>query len=240
MTAGFNQAVTNATVAVTDPAGSPVAGTTAYNVSTNTASFTPSAPLNAATTYTVTVTGATSSTGSTMLPYTWSFTTLSYGCPCTLMPPTATPATAAASDAKAVELGVKFKADVNGYISGVRFYKGATNTGVHVGQPLDDHGHEAGDGHLQRRVRIRLAAGDVLEPGTGDAGTTYVVSYHTNVGRYSYTTGVFSNGGALNSGPLHAPTASNGVFLYGANSVFPSSPSTTGVNYFVDAVFTTS
>jgi hypothetical protein len=72
------------------------------------------------------------------------------------------------------------------------------------------------------------------------AGTTYVVSYHTNVGRYSYTTGVFSNGGALDNGPMHAPTAINGVFLYSANSVFPSSPSTTGVNYFVDAIFTTS
>jgi hypothetical protein len=71
------------------------------------------------------------------------------------------------------------------------------------------------------------------------AGAAYIVSYHTNVGRYSYTIGVFSNGGAINNGPLHAPTATNGVFLYGANSVFPSSVSTTGVNYFVDAVFTT-
>jgi hypothetical protein len=240
VTAGFNQAVTNATVAVTDPAGALVAGTTAYNASTNTASFTPSAPLNAATPYTVTVTGATGSTGSTMLPYTSSFTTLSYGCPCTLMAPTATPATAAASDAKAVELGVKFKADVNGYISGVRFFKGATNTGVHVGTLWTATGTKLATVIFGGESASGWQQATFSSPVPVSAGTIYVASYHTNVGRYSYTTGVFANGGALDNGPLHAPTASNGVFLYGANSVFPSSPSTTGVNYFVDAIFTTS
>jgi hypothetical protein len=240
VTAGFNQAVTNAAVSLADPAGSPVAGTTVYNASTNTASFTPSAPLNAATSYTVTVTGATGSTGSTMLPYTWSFATLNYGCPCTLMAPSATPATPAASDVKAVELGVRFKADVNGYISGVRFYKGATNTGVHVGSLWTTAGTKLATVTFSGESASGWQQATFSSPVPVTAGTTYVVSYHTNVGRYSYTTGVFSNGGALNSGPLHAPTGSNGAFLYGANSVFPSSPSTTGVNYFVDAIFTTS
>jgi methionine-rich copper-binding protein CopC len=239
VTAGFNQAVTGAVVTVTDPAGAPVSGSTAYNASTNLVSFAPSAPLNAATPYAVTVTGATGSTGSTMLPYTWSFTTVSYGCPCTLMAPSATPATAAASDAKAVELGVKFQADVNGYISGVRFYKGTTNTGVHIGSLWTSAGAKLATVTFSGESSSGWQQATFSAPVPVTAGTTYVVSYHTNVGRYSYTTGVFSNGGAVNSGPLHAPTASNGVFLYGANSIFPSSPSTTGVNYFVDAVFTT-
>ena len=32
----------------------------------------------------------------------------------------------------AVELGVKFKSDLKGYITGIRFYKASTNTGTHV------------------------------------------------------------------------------------------------------------
>ena len=38
-----------------------------------------------------------------------------------------------AADGRAVELGVKFTADVSGTITGIRFYKGAGNTGTHIG-----------------------------------------------------------------------------------------------------------
>ena len=36
-------------------------------------------------------------------------------------------------DASAVELGVRFTADVAGTITGMRFYKGPQNTGTHTG-----------------------------------------------------------------------------------------------------------
>ena len=36
-------------------------------------------------------------------------------------------------DTNAVELGVRFKADLDGTITGVRFYKATANTGTHVG-----------------------------------------------------------------------------------------------------------
>ena len=38
-----------------------------------------------------------------------------------------------AGDGSAVELGVKFRTSSNGFITGIRFYKGANNTGTHVG-----------------------------------------------------------------------------------------------------------
>ena len=41
-----------------------------------------------------------------------------YTCPCTIWPNTATPTTPDANDANAVELGVKFTADVDGTIPG--------------------------------------------------------------------------------------------------------------------------
>lgn len=54
-------------------------------------------------------------------------------CPCSIWPSTARPAVAADPDTVAVELGVKFNADVDGYITGIRFYKASTNTGTHTG-----------------------------------------------------------------------------------------------------------
>src|SRR5262249_2324355 len=39
----------------------------------------------------------------------------------------------AASDVHSIEVGVKFRSDVAGYILGLRFYKGSGNTGSHVG-----------------------------------------------------------------------------------------------------------
>src|SRR5882762_4929051 len=37
------------------------------------------------------------------------------------------------SDAGAVELGVRFRSDTNGFITGLRFYKYASNGGTHIG-----------------------------------------------------------------------------------------------------------
>ncbi|MGQ0433019.1 MAG: N,N-dimethylformamidase beta subunit family domain-containing protein, partial [Microthrixaceae bacterium] len=54
-------------------------------------------------------------------------------CPCSIWSSAATPVNPAAADTNAVELGVKFRADLDGTITGIRFYKGSTNTGTHVG-----------------------------------------------------------------------------------------------------------
>src|SRR5204862_7548287 len=50
-----------------------------------------------------------------------------------IWPSSAVPSTADAGPDSAVELGMKFRSDVNGYITGIRFYKGAGNTGTHIG-----------------------------------------------------------------------------------------------------------
>src|SRR4051812_45046474 len=46
---------------------------------------------------------------------------------------TTVPATPASSDTDSVEVGVKFMSSKAGYITGLRFYKGTTNTGTHSG-----------------------------------------------------------------------------------------------------------
>ena len=78
VTATFNEAVQSGTIGftLTNPSGSTVAATVAYNSSTNTATLTPSAALANSTTYTATVSGAQDTAGDPMTsPYTWTFTT---------------------------------------------------------------------------------------------------------------------------------------------------------------------
>ena len=54
-------------------------------------------------------------------------------CPCTLFGSTVPGVPDSGDPGANVELGVKFIADVSGFVSGVRFYKSALNTGVHSG-----------------------------------------------------------------------------------------------------------
>src|SRR5205809_5221380 len=54
-------------------------------------------------------------------------------CPCTIWPSSAAPTNMTSPDATPFEVGVKFRSDTSGYITGVRFYKLSTNTGTHVG-----------------------------------------------------------------------------------------------------------
>ena len=49
-----------------------------------------------------------------------------------LFPATAVPSTIT-TDPKPVEVGVKFESSTAGYVTGIRFYKGAGNNGTHIG-----------------------------------------------------------------------------------------------------------
>ena len=132
-----------------DAANAVVAGTTTYDAGEPHATFTPSTPLAAATQYTATVSGALDTAGNPMAaPATWSFTTAGGrddGPVHDLVDRVRRPTVAPTGDPDAVELGVKFRADTDGFVSGVRFYKGAGNTGTHVGQPVVGVGHAARD-----------------------------------------------------------------------------------------------
>ena len=69
------------------------------------------------------------------------------------------------------------------------------------------------------------------------AGSTYVVSYHTN-GNYSDTAGYFDTYTGQTNGSLTAlGDGANGVFAYGSDPVFPTNTSSSGDNYWVDVVF---
>src|SRR5664280_1919699 len=54
-------------------------------------------------------------------------------CPCSIWAAAATPNNPSEADTAAVEVGTKFRSDSDGFVTGVRFYKGSGNTGTHVG-----------------------------------------------------------------------------------------------------------
>jgi hypothetical protein len=149
-----------------------------------------------------------------------------------------TPSVAAASDAAAVELGVKFRADVDGTVNGIRFYKGASNTGAHAGHLWTASGTLLGTAAFSGETATGWQTARFSSPIAVHAGTTYVASYHTDVGHYAANNGFFASSG-VNAPPLHGLAAGvdgpNGVFHYGA-SAFPSD-TFQSTNYWVDVVF---
>ena len=50
------------------------------------------------------------------------------------------PAKPSTTDTSSVELGLKFRSDVAGYVTAVRFYKGANNIGTHIGDLWTNQG----------------------------------------------------------------------------------------------------
>ncbi|MCM4084863.1 DUF4082 domain-containing protein [Paractinoplanes hotanensis] len=218
-----------------------VAGASSYDAPSRTITFTPSSPLAASTSYTATVTGARDAAGNTMVPYTWNFTTAAPGgaCPCTIWPPTATPATAAVADNSAVELGVRFRTSTAGFITGLRFYKGSGNTGTHTGGLWTNTGARLSTVTFTGESATGWQTATLPSPVAVTANTTYVASYHTDTGFYSAT----ANGlaAAVSRGPLTAPAnaanSGNGLYRYGA-SAFPTG-AYQATNYWVDVVFNT-
>jgi hypothetical protein len=150
----------------------------------------------------------------------------------------AAPASADAGDSNSVVVGLKFTADRDGAVSGVRFYKAAANTGTHVGALW------AADSTLLRSATFanESATGwqSVLfsTPVAVTAGTTYVVSYLAPNGHYAGSGGAFSTA-PVDNAPLHALadfTSPNGVYRYSGTSAFPSD-SWNATNYWVDVLF---
>ncbi len=164
-----------------------------------------------------------------MDPVTWTFTTLasSYGCPCTIWPGTATPQRTD-SDADAVELGVKFRAATNGFITGIRYYKPVKTSGVHVGSLWSSTGTRLANVNFTNESASGWQEATFPSAVAVTAGTTYVASYFTPT-RYAVSSAYFAS--ATTRGPLTAlangTEGGNGLYRYPRPQVpSPTSPST--------------
>jgi hypothetical protein len=241
--------VNTGTFKLLDPSNNVIPGSVAYDPNTSTATLTPSTALTFGRSYTAVISGGsggvTDVSGNPMpVSVSWLFTTQPPPpgtCPCSIWNSGTTPTTLDSGDPSAVEIGVKFRTDVNGFVTAIRFFKSAANTGTHTG-------------HLWARDGTLLASGTFSgETGQGwqqmtfsspvaiTAGTTYIVSYFAPNGHYSLGAAYFGSSGA-NDGPLHflqdGVDGGNGVYAYGASSAFPVSTYNAS-NYWVDLIFST-
>jgi hypothetical protein len=147
------------------------------------------------------------------------------------------PAVADAGDTSSVELGVKFRADYSGSITGIRFYKAAANTGTHIGSLWSSSGTRLAQVTFSGESASGWQTAAFASPVSVTAGTTYVASYFAPSGHYSATNdGLLS---AVDNPPLHAlanSTSANGVYAYGSSSSFPSNTYSAS-NYWVDVTY---
>lgn len=248
--ATFSTAVDMDTLVFTlkGPGGVNVPGSKILDVS-NSATFTPSSELALNTTYTASVQAADLWGNAMAAPVTWTFTTSAtppaVSCPCTLWGPNATPTTANVNDdTNSVELGTRFQSTVAGYVTGITFYKGPGNTGTHTGSLWSATGTLLATGTFGSETVSGWQQLHFSTPVAITANTEYVASYHAPNGKYSVDGGYFT--AAHRSYPLVAPASGtgagpvtgNGLYKYGAATVFPNN--TFGsVNYWVGPVFTT-
>jgi PKD repeat protein len=252
VTATFSEPVDPATIGAStfqlrDSANALVAAAVTYDAATHTATLQPSAPLAWATTYTARLAGGTTDprvkdlAGNALAAdYAWSFTTAAAPtCPCSIWDSATTPAILADPDPSAIELGVKFRTDVDGFITAIRFYKDTTNTGPHVGRLWTSTGTLLASVTFTGETASGWQQATFPSPVPVTANTTYVASYHAPAGHFSADAAYFTAAGVDNP-PLHAlangADGGNGVFLYGSGG-FPSQ-SVNGNNYWVDVVFT--
>jgi hypothetical protein len=158
----------------------------------------------------------------------------------TIWPAATVPTLADGGADSPVELGVKFKADSNGYITGIRFYKASTNTGTHVGNLWTSGGALLATATFTGETASGWQQVLFSSPVAVTANTVYVASYHANNGHYSADVNYFATKG-VDSPPLHAlangVSGGNGVYAYGSGSSFPNQTWSTA-NYWVDVVFT--
>ena len=222
----------------TDPSGlpfsitsvsNPVNGTVNYNAQTQTVTFTPTAGYAGTANFTYTISDTSGATGSGQV-------SLNVNYPLTaqsLFGTNDTPSLVDSGDSSSAELGVKFSASANGLITGIRFYKGSSNTGPHTADLWSSTGTLLATATFSNETASGWQEVNFSTPVAITAGTIYVASYHTN-GDYSASQNYFAN--SVTNGELTALSTINGLYSYGAGSVFPTN-TYKATNYWVDVVF---
>jgi hypothetical protein len=147
----------------------------------------------------------------------------------------AVPRVSSASDSASVELGVRFSSDVAGSVTGLRFFKGAGNTGTHTGSLWSTGGRRLAKATFRAESRSGWQSVTFAHPVPVAAHTGYVASYYAGHGHYAADHGYFST--ERHRGVLHARATTNGLFRYGSGGGFPTR-SYKATNYYVDVSFT--
>jgi hypothetical protein len=160
-------------------------------------------------------------------------------CPCSEFGSSPPPSQVDSGDPSAVELGVRFYADYDGYITGIRFYKASTNSGTHVGNLWTNAGTLLATAIFTNETSSGWQQVNFSQPVAITAGTTYVASYFAPFGHYSDSASYFATSGT-DAPPLHFPENGvdglNGIYTYSSSTTFPTS-NYQASNYWVDVAY---
>ena len=142
-------------------------------------------------------------------------------------------------DAQPAELGLRFTASQAGYITGVRFFKDAGNTGTHTGTLWDDSGNRLARVDFTHETRSGWQSASFANPVRVDAGKSYVVSYSAPSGHHTATELYWSYRGR-NAGPLTVDGGFGALPAGVFNLTLGAFPTDwfDQSNYYVDAIFT--
>ncbi|MBP2447965.1 hypothetical protein JOH51_005473 [Rhizobium leguminosarum] len=208
-----------------------VNGSVAYNAQAQTVTFTPTAGYSGPASFSYAISDGKGGTASAQVALTIS--NGAAGPEQNLFTANATPSVVSVNDNQQVNLGMKFQADAAGWITAIRFYKGAGNTGPHNGYLWTASGTLLGSVTFNNEAASGWQTAQLSQQIAIQADTTYVVSYSTN-GNYSATGNYF--GSDVTNGDLKAPGGNNGVYAYGSGGLFPTA-SYNSTNYYVDVAF---
>lgn len=162
-------------------------------------------------------------------------------CPCTIFnEATESPInTTLQNDGQPVMVGVKFRPSIDGYITGLKFYKSAGNNGIHSGHLWSSAGNILVSATFVNETASGWQQVNLGNPVAVTAGVTYIASYLSINGHYNADDNYFTT--AKINGPLEALSDSedpNGVYVNSANPLFPDQNFEES-NYWVDVVFDT-
>ncbi len=161
-------------------------------------------------------------------------------CPCTIWASSDQPAQPQVATTTPAEVGVKFRSEKDGFITGVRFYKGMANIGTHVGSLWTATGTLLASATFTDETASGWQQVRFAQPVPVQANMLYIASYFAPGGRYAADAGYFRDREMVHS-PLRLPSQGaingNGVINSGGPGL-PAIPSPQhDMNYWVDVVF---
>jgi hypothetical protein len=137
-----------------------------------------------------------------------------------------------------IEVGLKFRTSIAGYVDGIRYYKTPGDSGSRIIQLYSIGGNLL----ASKAVNSETDSGwqavffDTAVP--IDVDTTYIAAYFSSLGNYILTAYALKT--AVTNGPLTALSDStdglNGIFKYTSTPVLPDSGYLSS-NYWVDVIF---
>lgn len=145
------------------------------------------------------------------------------------------------NDVAPYTFGVRFKSTVNGTVTGIRFYKGPRNTGVHLARLWTDTGTNLATRSFTNETASGWQQVNFVTPVSITNNLVYVASYTCPTGGYSAD--LPGDPGGLSAGYTNLPLIAlppsdggNGTLATSTNA-FPSI-NNNGINWWVDVLFT--